>query len=1413
MTRRADSSQASSGAVPPRRAALWLLLGGGVLGLLGAGAATAWRLMPTRSDYFTDAGEIRAPARDTAPRDVLWRPPRPLSEIINTGGEVYEPRVAWDGLTVFFVRGKAGGHADLYVSTRSAAGWSAPQALDEVNTPDADELGPEPSADGQSLYFYSDRTGGQGGYDLWVARRGESGWQAATNLGPQVNSGFNEYGPAVAPDGATLYFASNRPRPDDAEQPDAHAWPATIREDVYRRSYDLFASQLGESGAAPPVLLGVLNSSGNDGAPCVSPAGDFLYFASDRSGGRGGYDLYRSRVIGGAPQPPEALDASINTPANELDPGLSQLGYALYFSSDRAPPGATPGVAAPRAYAVYYTDAREVFRKVEYAPGAAIDWSAVATSLLWLLAALALLALVLVFLGKVRDKRLTLLTRCLFGSLLLHSLLMFLFSFWRVTTGLVESLHGSGQVQVALLPFDGTGELSLQLNGQVVDVAAPEAVEIVVARPEHALPVMGEILHESSVAPREFEAEPVDTRTAAADAAPGAGPQLEISTITPAEAARRDLALPAAQAQARRDESESALPPLEEPRVVARPEIAGASPSLRMHAAPSTARPTQPRESALATELRNEHFTTEAQPNVAIGPPIAAPAPPSASTVAKTALPPDAAPAAAARVAEPGGAPVTGPLRELARVAPQVSAAAPAALREVQSSGRGVRLASDEQIVRRASPTESSGAAHVASLLPAQAAGTTQLAKASPQIALPRLEEAATEGGAAKEQSPTVPSAAHAAPARDRSLLPLPPAPPGGAQLAAPASETAARRAVNERSRTAEPAATTARESDRRSTPSPLLPAAGLAPLQSSASTLRVPTDVARPQPAAAIAAKSPLPARIAADPARAGAIRAALDWLVRHQSEDGHWSARDFDQSCRGCGGPGADQFDVGVTGLAVLSFLGAEQSADRPGPYQDTVRRAVAWLIGRAGDDGDLARGETLYSQALGTFALAEAHALSASPECARAARAGAERILALRETGGVWRALEGAPPDTAVLGWQILALRAAEGAGLAAPREAYQSALVWFERVSDRRRPGLFAFRPGDAAAVSMTAEGLHTLQLLGIPDDDPRVAGGLELLLANRPVWSESANTYAWYFAARGLARVGGDGWEPWRGALARALLESQSKDGASAGSWMPTGDWSALGGRVFQTALCTLMLETAAGAEQLAYRPIGVIRGVVRDSSSSEPIAGASVRLELPDAPAVLSESGRDGRYELLVPDVPEFFAIAAAHPEYAPASENVAAADLRGRVHQLDLRLDPKATNVVSLEEFPQVHHLGNDRWEGRINSKFQKRSEGLLYRATFSLSAAQLADRGPRAALTLLARGVQCPHEVVINGTLLDRHIDHSPGDGSFGPVRVAFDAGLLRAGENTLEIRDVECTGDWDDFEFINLQVRLGR
>jgi hypothetical protein len=218
-----------------------------------------------------------------------------------------------------------------------------------------------------------------------------------------------------------------------------------------------------------------------------------------------------------------------------------------------------------------------------------------------------------------------------------------------------------------------------------------------------------------------------------------------------------------------------------------------------------------------------------------------------------------------------------------------------------------------------------------------------------------------------------------------------------------------------------------------------------------------------------------------------------------------------------------------------------------------------------------------------------------------------------------------------------------------------------------------------------------------------------------------------------------------------------------------------------------------------------------IAGTVVDAHTGEPLPGASVRLDLSHADEIDATTAEGGAYALAIPEVPEFFAISASLEGYIPASANIAAELVRDRSLTVHFRLRRSDLSTVAIEAVPDVHHLGDDRFTGSVNSRFQKSSEGATFTATFELSELQIAPYMTQAEITMLIRGVQMRHPVYINGQRTRVRLSDSPGDGSFGEFRARFDVEHLRAGENTLEIRAKSRSGDIDDFEFVNVQLNL--
>jgi serine/threonine protein kinase/Tol biopolymer transport system component/Tfp pilus assembly protein PilF len=229
-----------------------------------------------------------------------------------------------DGLEVYFESwgGRPGGYGgpDIWVSKRSSVAdkWGAPENLGPLVNSSGLDSHASISADGLELYFVSNRPGGYGQGDLYVTRRATrtSPWEAATNLGPLVNTSKGEGCPAVSPDGLELYFSSNRP--GGYGSTDAYVSTRATKNDPW--------------GA--PVNLGpAVNSPGSDDISSLSPDGLVLVFGSDRPGGFGpmedGYMTRRASLS--APwQPAANLGPVVNKGVYNM-PLLSADGSAVHI--------------------------------------------------------------------------------------------------------------------------------------------------------------------------------------------------------------------------------------------------------------------------------------------------------------------------------------------------------------------------------------------------------------------------------------------------------------------------------------------------------------------------------------------------------------------------------------------------------------------------------------------------------------------------------------------------------------------------------------------------------------------------------------------------------------------------------------------------------------------------------------------------------------------------------------------------------------------------------------------------------------------------------------------------------------------------------------------------------------------------
>lgn len=335
-------------------------------------------------------------------------------------------------------------------------------------------------------------------------------------------------------------------------------------------------------------------------------------------------------------------------------------------------------------------------------------------------------------------------------------------------------------------------------------------------------------------------------------------------------------------------------------------------------------------------------------------------------------------------------------------------------------------------------------------------------------------------------------------------------------------------------------------------------------------------------------------------------AIDAALRWLRAHQDEDGRWDCDGFmkhdDPAQPACSGPGNGVHDIGVTGLALLAFLG-DGSTMRSGAFRDQVKKAVLWLRAQQRDDGLFgapAAHDYLYDHAIAAYAMCEAYGLSGYSLLREPAQRGLDHLAAHRNPYGVWRYQpRDGDGDTSITGWCVMALATGKHFGLAVDDGALKASAVWLDAVTDAsgrhgytaagqrssRKPGDHGSRfPADRTE-AMTAVGLFARFFLGQdPAKTPAMHKAADLLLQQPPVWDDAGGRvdhYAWYYASYALFQMGGKRWTAWQKQLQPTLLGKQHrdpKDGNRFGSWDPACAWGDDGGRVYSTAILALCLQ-------------------------------------------------------------------------------------------------------------------------------------------------------------------------------------------------------------------------------------------
>jgi hypothetical protein len=1089
--------------------------------------------------YYTDDEGLKVSVDENRERFVLWEDPKrhlfqeqetdptdpEAVDTINHATRRVEAAFSPDGTMMVLTRwslshGTSEPNADLYYSTWDGRIWSRPVPMDDLNS-EYNERGAAFSRDGRYLYFASDRVGGLGGYDLYVALAGDETWAGVEHLGDTVNSSENETGPAPSTDGDHLYFSSDCDA--DSEASDIYV-ARGIAPDV--------ALPEGESPdlpALPPVPrfaqaepVSALNSNADDLEAALTRRGDYLFLASDRDrDDKSGFNLYQSRVIDGQGRRPEKVEVYIQR-GNATDPAVRMEGFDLLFSADgdlavTEPKGETPDATTEAeqepGYLLYRSTTREVIGYTDLS-----RWDLFGTLMSriywWVLLAIASLIALIYLLEKWRDIT-NLYHKCLAASVMAHLALLFVMMFWLISQALSEG--GDRQSPDVALSVDALAQEELAMESEQELAQMAESTQLIVTKTVQDF-------REVAFVPTDTISVPVVRRSA---------DQSLVSNFKPSMAHESELSeavsQPIADAPSLTDLGSIELPAIK----VEQLEVAHLENIKAVEPVDMNKDDFRRNEEAIQQILTTKVAVSEAEATeVEVE---------SSAEMVEASSQPEVATHA---------------------ISPVDSLEAKEAMKNLEGEMSEESLTSNLPGTSVADGLSKGMELEVPAVDPGQgnfqgdegAIGQVRSGKSDPGGATNRdvnmFSDGASiaNGGGAATTIDTGGDAIHPSdgleadgvpPKLDGIDAPIPLA----AKL--PGNGTLDSFLHNDKLETPQHNYDPKSLSKylRRQTGKPSLIV--IEQLGGSTGTER--------------------------------AIGLGLEWFTSHQERDGHW-----DMGKHGS----KSQYNVAGTGLALLCYYGwgikhgiYGKDSEHPRHHQ-AATKALEWLLKQQKEDGDL-RGPSgqhaMYAHGIASIAICEAYGLTKDPRLKEPAMKAIDFILKAQHAAGGWRYNPGMAGDLSVTGWQYMALHSARMAGLEVPDEAFEKTQGFLHSISAGRNRGLYGYASPETGKITMTATGMFMRQLDLEPPTQPRMQEGADAIKAYM-IKSKNADFYLDYYATLALYQHQGPIWEEWNERIKESYLALQHISGPQKGSWDPKGQHVTQGGRVLATGLAILSLE-------------------------------------------------------------------------------------------------------------------------------------------------------------------------------------------------------------------------------------------
>lgn len=289
--------------------------------------------------FIPELGVFTADVFSSMWRDTIWTKARSVGATVNSDWDEETVGMTHDGNQLIMYFDNMEFYGDLGISMLKGRNWQKPIMMSTTVNAKSIENSACMSNDGQVLYYSSDKKDGQGMTDIWFCIRQTTGeWSTPQNLGPIINTKYDETDPYISLDGKTLYFCSK-----------GHKSMGGF--DIFYSSYDSGTAKWSE-----PKNLGYpINDADDQTSYSMTGNNRIAYLAAIREGGLGDRDIYKVTFGDTAVHPFRSLISGIVSSPTGAKVELRQVSllskqdkkvlsvYKPYFLSNEYVLNAAPG--------------------------------------------------------------------------------------------------------------------------------------------------------------------------------------------------------------------------------------------------------------------------------------------------------------------------------------------------------------------------------------------------------------------------------------------------------------------------------------------------------------------------------------------------------------------------------------------------------------------------------------------------------------------------------------------------------------------------------------------------------------------------------------------------------------------------------------------------------------------------------------------------------------------------------------------------------------------------------------------------------------------------------------------------------------------------------------------------------------